>query len=619
MFLVGVCSLLLGGMSALATWSERSNRLAADWLLHTVQVRYQLSRIQLLLLEAQAGAGGYSQPRNTTPLMDSELARLAELISDNPSQRARASRLAALLQALNAVNATPAQAQALLADVRAVLSDMQSEEERLFQLRQTSLQRSQRYAVLAPWGTGGLAVLLILLVLYFTRRDEASLRRAERELATTLRSIGDAVIATDTAGSVRFMNPIAERLTGWPEASARGRPVAEVFRAIGEETRSPIEDPVSRVLQPGGSVALEDQAVLVSRDGTERAIADSVAPIVGEGGEVQGMVLVFRDVSEARRTQRTLRLRDAELQIIHDYARFPIAHCDPQYRYIFVNRAYAERLGLAPEYCVGKFIWDIAGRRAYESVRPYIDEALAGRTVEFESEIPYEGECGARWMRCIYSPVLDETGKVGSFVAAVTDITEKQRADEQLQRLLEAVEAEKERLSLVLGSINDEVWFVDSQRRFTLANSSALREFGYTNVQGIEVDGFLSSLVVLRPDGSVRPSHESPPLRALAGEIIVGEEEIVRTPRAGELRHREVNSAPVRDRSGQIIGAVTVVRDITQHKRAEAALRDADRRKDEFLATLSHELRNPLAPIRTAARFLPCLNWPQRSSNGRKT
>jgi PAS domain S-box-containing protein len=234
--------------------------------------------------------------------------------------------------------------------------------------------------------------------------------------------------------------------------------------------------------------------------------------------------------------------------------------------------------------------------RAFESVRSYMDEALAGRTAEFETEIPYGRALGTRWMRCIYAPVIDEEGRVTSFVAAVTDTTEQKQAEKQMQCLLEAVDAEKERLSLVLSSINDEVWFADGQGRFTLANPSALREFGYSDVQGVEVDRLAESLLVLRPDGSVRPSHEAPPLRALAGEVIVGEEEIVRTPRTGELRHREVNAAPVRDHDGRIIGAVAIVRDITQHKRAQAALRDADRRKDE--------LRNPLAPIRMAAQIL---------------
>jgi PAS domain S-box-containing protein len=185
------------------------------------------------------------------------------------------------------------------------------------------------------------------------------------------------------------MNPIAEQLTGWDESSARGRPLSRVFQIIGEANHVPLQSPEIQVLQQGKSVQLANHTILVSRDGTERAIAESEAPIVDDFGAVQGMVLVFRDVTETRRAERMLQLRDAELQIINDYARFPVARCDPRHHYLFVNKAYADRLGLKPEDCVGKHIREVAGERAYKSIRAYIDEVLAGRTVEFETEIPY--------------------------------------------------------------------------------------------------------------------------------------------------------------------------------------------------------------------------------------
>ena len=170
--------------------------------------------------------------------------------------------------------------------------------------------------------------------------------------------------------------------------------------------------------------------------------------------------------------------------------------------------------------------------------------------------------------------------------------------------MLESVQAEKEWFSQVLSSINEEVYFTDTQKRYTFANAAAMREFGHKTVKDIEVEKIIAHLTVLRPDGTPRPIEEAPPLRALTGEVIRDEEQITRIPRTGELRHRQVSSAPVRDASGKIIGSVSVVRDITERKRAEALLREADHRKNIFLATLSHELRNPLAPILTAARLL---------------
>jgi len=172
---------------------------------------------------------------------------------------------------------------------------------------------------------------------------------------------------------------------------------------------------------------------------------------------VQGMVLVFRDVTEQRRAERALQQRDAELQIINDYARFPIARCDPQHHYLFVNKAYAERLGSRPEDCIGKHIRDVAGERAYQSIRHYMDEALAGRVVEFETEIPYAGNLGQRWMHCIYAPVRDTDGMVRSFVAAVTDITERKAAERELERSRAALAETDRRKDEFIATLSHEL------------------------------------------------------------------------------------------------------------------------------------------------------------------
>jgi PAS domain S-box-containing protein len=120
---------------------------------------------------------------------------------------------------------------------------------------------------------------------------------ARRWLATTLRSIGDAVIATDGQGRVTFMNPIAENLTGWSESDARGRPLDEVFCIFSEQTRAVVESPVSKVLREGAIVGLANHTLLRSRRGVEIPIDDSGAPIRTESGQIRGVVMVFRDVS----------------------------------------------------------------------------------------------------------------------------------------------------------------------------------------------------------------------------------------------------------------------------------------------------------------------------------
>ncbi|HEU4653353.1 MAG TPA: ATP-binding protein [Steroidobacteraceae bacterium] len=177
-------------------------------------------------------------------------------------------------------------------------------------------------------------------------------------------------------------------------------------------------------------------------------------------------------------------------------------------------------------------------------------------------------------------------------------------AHSQMQELLDKTQAEREWYSLVLRSLAEEVYFTDVDGRYRYANHAVLNEFGYERVDGVPVTDILARLEVYRADGSPRPIEEAPPLRALKGEVIGDEEQIVRVPRTGEFRYRQVSASPVRDAGGNIIGSVSVVRDITERKRAEEALREADRRKDVFMSTLSHELRNPLAPIRTAAMVM---------------
>ncbi|WP_428503459.1 PAS domain S-box protein [Roseateles sp.] len=139
------------------------------------------------------------------------------------------------------------------------------------------------------------------------RRDEVVLRLSaelaeQHELMrVTLESIGDAVITTDAAGLINWLNPVAERMTGWLSSEALGRPVLQVFQIVNEETREPAPDPVAACMAEGRIVGLAHQTILISRDNTEYGIQDSAAPILNARGDMLGVVLVFHDVSEQRR------------------------------------------------------------------------------------------------------------------------------------------------------------------------------------------------------------------------------------------------------------------------------------------------------------------------------
>jgi two-component system, chemotaxis family, CheB/CheR fusion protein len=157
--------------------------------------------------------------------------------------------------------------------------------------------------------THGAPPLMLLAIEDITarRRDEAAWRQQREVLAVTLGSIGDAVLTTDTAGRITFLNPVAEALTGWSLQDALGQPCEAVFRLVHERTRQPLESPVARVLRNGLVLDLAPQTVLLTRDGRDVPVADLSAPIRRGSEQLYGVVVVFRDASDLRQLEAQLR------------------------------------------------------------------------------------------------------------------------------------------------------------------------------------------------------------------------------------------------------------------------------------------------------------------------
>ena len=156
----------------------------------------------------------------------------------------------------------------------------------------------------------------------------ATLRESEEKLAVTLKSIGDAVITTDTKACITLLNPLAERLTGWTQAQAAGRPVDEIFHIINKETRQASTIPVMDTLAQGTIQGLANHTVLIARDGSECDIADSCAPIRDRNGQVIGAVLVFRDVTEEYRVKHSLNVQRVQLEMQNEELRLSQASLD---------------------------------------------------------------------------------------------------------------------------------------------------------------------------------------------------------------------------------------------------------------------------------------------------
>jgi PAS domain S-box-containing protein len=330
-------------LTALLTYrnTQRLNEDAA-WVARTHEVLDLTAEVLLALVDAETGQRGFLftgqedflQPYHATlARLDERLAVLRCKTEDNPRQQDRLARLgpmiaaelALLRQGIDLRRQQADQAQLLLAAargkaqmdaIRVLVAEMEQEEHDLLTVRQRQTQDAYGIAVTTGIATAvlGLVMVGVCFLLFWrtlrARTQAATALYEQREwFRTTLDSIGDAVIATDAEGRVTFLNGVAGTLTGWGPQEAAGQPLERVFRIVNEETRQPVEKPVSKVLRQGVAVGLANHTVLVARDGHEIPIDDCGAPIRDERGIVAGVVLVFRDVTEQRaEIMRRLRL-----------------------------------------------------------------------------------------------------------------------------------------------------------------------------------------------------------------------------------------------------------------------------------------------------------------------
>ncbi|MFN7999041.1 MAG: PAS domain-containing protein [Bryobacteraceae bacterium] len=271
-------------------------------------------------------------------------------------------------------------------------------------------------------------------------------REARDFLRTTLASIGDAVVSTDPDGNVVFANPVACALTGWPESDIAGHPLAEVLRLVNESTRAPVESPVAQVLREGTIIMMANSTVLVARGGAEIPIDDSAAPIRNDQGELIGVVLIFRDITERRRAEQELRAAREQLQIVTNTMSPAVTHCNRNLQYVWVSPSYAQWLHRRPADFSGKSIAEMLGPEAYEAIRPFAERVLSGERLEYESELEL-AHIGRRWTHAAYVPTHDPNGAVNGWVAHISDITELKKAQAEVVRVNADLQKTNERLA----------------------------------------------------------------------------------------------------------------------------------------------------------------------------
>jgi PAS domain S-box-containing protein len=426
------------------------------------------------------------------------------------------------------------------------------------------------------------------------RGAERDLLQREELLRITFASIGDGIITTDAACNVTHLNAVAEELTGWKDEEARGRPISEVFRIVNETSRTIVESPVEAALREGRVVGLANHTMLIRKDGAERPIADSAAPIRDDTGRTMGAVLIFRDITARKLAQDELRASEVQFRTLVLNSPDVIARLDLEFRYLFISPIVKRYTDIEPDEFIGR-----TGREAglpgelWDRFEVACREALRTRsavTYEFTDGRPGRG----RHLVSKIVPEFSPDGSVCSFVQITMDVTERKQVEEALR--LEIAKTNRLVDSNIIGVV------FGSGERITKANDAFLAIVGYTREE-------LAAGLVLCPEDMA--DEHSLVDRKVREEL---RQHGVCKPLQKDYFRKDGSRVPIQ-LGAALIGPdghewVCFVQDMTRIKEVEHELREADRHKDEFLATLAHELRNPLAPIRNAIHLLGAIGPP---------
>jgi len=270
----------------------------------------------------------------------------------------------------------------------------------------------------------------------FKHEMERRLKESEQWFSGVLRSIGDAVIATDWDGAVKFMNPVAEALTGWSEQDAHKRPLCNVFVVVDEKTRKPFADLRGVLLNDGKQSTGERLNSLLRRRNEEMFVETGASPIRNEHGEMIGTVLVFRDVTDARNVYERLRLLSAATEQSSE----GISVVDLDGKVLFINQAFAEMHGLRRDQILGRHVSIFHNKEQMPSVR------VAMRIVRehgiFSGEIWHARADGTTFPGLMHNSLLrDEQGEGIGVIGTLKDITSAKKAEEALRESHEKLEA----------------------------------------------------------------------------------------------------------------------------------------------------------------------------------
>ena len=424
------------------------------------------------------------------------------------------------------------------------------------------------------------------------------LKQPEQYLRTTLASIGDAVISTDAEGRIVFINKVALSLLRATEADVKGKHVDEIFNIQNELSRRKVESPLAKVLSDGVTVGLANHTVLVAQDGTEIPIDDSAAPIRGEDGELQGAVLVFRDITARRKAELTRRLLAALVESSDD----AIISKDVNGIVTSWNKGAERIFGYSAEEIIGKSISVIAAPDRIDEMPQILERIKRGERIDHYETIRKAKDGTLVNISLTVSPIHDEEGRVVGASKVARDITDQIRVRAELGE-------EKERLRVTLNSIGDGVITTDAAARLTYLNPVAEQLTGWNNA---DAAGRPLEEVFKIINEDSRQTVENPATRVLREGIVVGlANHTLLIAKDGHELSIDDSGAPIRVNPKKIAGVVLVFRDVTERRadegerRAQALeLRRANEELNQFAYAVTHDLREPLRNVINFSQLL---------------
>ncbi|CAN7500575.1 EAL domain-containing protein [Acidovorax sp. LjRoot66] len=468
---------------ASVTWTlAQDARDAAHLVSHTHQVVNAISQAKSDTLQIELSTQNYRISGDTNALADrnrkmddreNAMRLLLQLIADDPAQVERWTKLRAVLdqritiaKQVEVLRTTQGGDAATAFATRAPLRETRERTHALFdamgeqaravlQVRTADQLRTQGFLA----ASGLVAALLLAALLAGTygliRRqlmdsesNQRALMRSEAKLSTTLRSLGDAVLECDVQGRVTGLNPVAEHLTGWTLCDALGQHADAVFKLIRQDGQFLDRAPVARVLATNESYEEMDGVALVRRSGSACPIGATAAPIRDETGQLQGVVLVFRDISaeqEARQfirdqnallekhvRERTLQLLDTQEHLSSVMSSVPamIAYVDAQQRYVYVNEQYRARFAPDGGDITGHSVSEVLGEDRYAIASPIIDQVMSGAPQSYDWQ-PFPGV----WQAISYVPKRDTLDGIVGYYVLGSDITGRKLSEERIHSL----------------------------------------------------------------------------------------------------------------------------------------------------------------------------------------